>query len=540
MPSPTDQCIRPFPGMQEMALASRARVLVTGGRAGPGKTYGMLMAPLYFLHYQIETSVIMFRPMAQDLWDDGGILADAREIYLPQGAVARQPPIADFRWRFRNKGLSIKFAALSEVGDERKHMGPQRGMVAFDQLELFFLQHFTYLFTRARAKKDAGFIPFIRATVNPVVRGDPKSGWIRELIDWWIGADGFADKSRRGLIRYFVRAPDDYNTPFVVDTKENLLRTFPKKRPISLSFIHGEREDNPLYDWESYDEMIGVEEEYIQQQLIHGNWNVGPKDATKIWNVPESALFEDNDQDFQTVLRAPGPLEWIGMWDYARSAKALVWLVGILAPGAPPVLWMVAALVWEDADAIQAAKDRASLLEHLAGVFGVSIGSDDVRDAGDPSGEYRSGPTDTWGDILRRCGVPLLQTGHILLGRDRKPTFLNSDFGFTVRVKLVQQWLTTGRLRLRDRAPEAAPIIQALRGWKYDVPAGMKKVDVNRQFLRPTKGLESHVGDAQTYGAALAHSIIQGRQGRQGSVNARVVDPPRPGGIMGGPGLPAP
>lgn len=530
--------IGPFPGMQTLALESKARVVITGGKAGPGKTYGMLFPPLYFLKYKIPTSCIIFRPMSQDLMDDGGIMKDARDIYLPFGATAREPPTADFRWNLgQGKRLSVKFAALSKAGDERKHMGPERGYIAFDQLELFMLRHFRYLFTRARAKKEQGFEPWVHATVNPVVRGDPMCGWIREFVDWWIADDGFPDPGRRGKVRYFVGAPDDYPDPFVVDTKENLLKKWPKSDPISMTFIHGERLENPLVDWTAYDQMLGVEEQWVQDQLREGNWNVGPKDATKIWDVPSAVLFEDGDADFQAALHAPGPVDLIGWWDYGRSAKALAWGIGLLQPGSPPTLWTLAGIVWTNADVKQAALDRAVMIEYLAGRFGVTIGVDDVRDAGDPSGEYRTGPGETWGQALRSLGVPIQPMGPIVLPRDQGSAFLNSDFGFTLRVKIVQQWLGSGRLRVRSREPEAEVILMAMRSWAYDVPEGVKIVDVNRQFVRPRKDAPSHVGDALTYGVALVHDIVE-----RGKSDAPVIStpPPRTGGLMGGRSLGGP
>lgn len=471
--------------------------------------------------------------------DEGGIMGDARNIYIPEGAAPREPPTADFRWQFPGGRMSIKFAALPNIGDERKHMGPEYGMVGFDQLERFQLRQFTYLFTRARAGEDAGYIPFVRITVNPVHRSDIRAGWIRDWVDYWIDEEtGYPIPERRGEIRHFVRAPKEHDQPFIVGEKDDLLRRFPNKKPVSMTFIHGERADNPYQDWDRYDEMLGVEEDYVRQQLQEGNWNVGPTDATKIWELPHAALFEDDDLAFQTLLRSGQPLEWIGMWDYGRSAKALAWNVGILAPGSPPTLWMVASKVWESADAVQAAKDREGLLEHLAASFGVSISRGDVRDAGDPSGEYRSGPGESWGQALRAGGVPLVNVSHIVMGKDQRQTFLNSDYGFTVRTKLVQQWLNKGQLRIRNRSVDSAALVQAVREWALDVPEGMSPIDVNRQFLRPTKGRESHVGDALTYGVAFAYSIVRGRRD-----HARPKAPPRtekPKGYMGGGGLRAP
>ena len=53
----------------------------------------------------------------------------------------------------------------------------------------------------------------MRATCNP----DPDS-FVRRLIDWWIGPDGYPIKERSGVIRWFVR--DEAGALRWFDTKE--------------------------------------------------------------------------------------------------------------------------------------------------------------------------------------------------------------------------------------------------------------------------------------------------------------------------------
>ena len=67
-----------------------------------------------------------------------------------------------------------------------------------------------------RNRSTCGVTPYIRATCNP----DPDS-WVAELIDWWIGEDGYPIPERQGKLRYFMIDRDQY---IWGDTKEEVIK----------------------------------------------------------------------------------------------------------------------------------------------------------------------------------------------------------------------------------------------------------------------------------------------------------------------------
>jgi len=90
-------------------------------------------------------------------------------------------------------------------------------MVMYDELVHFTESQFFYMLSRNRST--CGVKPYIRATCNP----DGES-WVAKFIDWWIDPEtGYADESRCGKIRYFVRKN---NIIHWADTPQELYETF--------------------------------------------------------------------------------------------------------------------------------------------------------------------------------------------------------------------------------------------------------------------------------------------------------------------------
>jgi hypothetical protein len=494
--------------MQVKALASPAELLVMGGRAGVSKSYALCLMTLMFYARHIPADCIIFRRRKKDIYERGGLLRKAKAIYLPTGARFRETPSTDFVWLYANGELTQTFAAIPRLDDVEDYQGPEFGFLGFDEGTHFHLDQITYLMTRRRTTSGAGFRPFIRITCNP-----QQHGWVRDLVDWYIGEDGFPLEEREGVLRWVVKANDNEENAFAVGTEEELRHAYPSRKPMSMTFLPGRPEDNPFLDWDEYYKSFAMETEWRRQQLIHGNWNVGPYDPTKIWELPAEAIFKDDDEDFQGVLRHCRELsgrgqhpEIIGCWDYGTN-KALFWGLGILEPGTPPTWWMIGAKLWETADAVMAARDRVSFLQRLAGELDIEIDPREVQDAGDPSG-FASDSMGGWAKNLKAHGVRLVDIRHIVIGRQR-PTFLNTPYGRAIRIKLVQDWLTSGQLRIRQH-PSCNILLAAIRNWAWDVPEGMAKIDVNHD-LKPRKDRFSHPADGLTYGAAFVHSLTRGR-----------------------------
>lgn len=526
------------PGMQTRAMQCDTDLLGLGAAAGVGKTRLLNLLTTLWTTRRLPGNLITFRRNANDLTDVGCIVDDAKEIFMPLGAHFKRPdgrPI--FSWSHPGGMLQHEFAHLHESDAAEKYDGPAFGLIVIDEVQKCLLRHVEHLMSRNRVRKGIGYQPLFRLSLNPV-----PTGWLRHLFDWWIGTDGFPIREREGAIRWFHREDNDSDNAFFVGTKEEIAHRFdedpddPEMEPMSITFIPGRPEDNPTQDWRSYNRRLRNLPKHKRDALMHGNWNSVPDDPTLIWDFPLSALFDDDDADFQDLLHSPGELEWFGMWDFG-TVKALAWNVGILAPGAPPVLYIVAGKLWEHGDPVRAAKDVRVILRRLEHELGIEIDPRRVKHAGDPSGEQGDG-WDGWATTLRSHGINISDIHHIVQGRAQRRTYVNSQHGIAVRKQLVQDAMNEGRLRFR-KDPHTAIVVTSVRTWRWDVPEGTRLVDATNAAVRPQKGWQSHICEALEYGLALVYSHIQSRRATASKPPPVYSPPPRPG-IMGGPSLPAP
>lgn len=193
----------------------------------------------------------------------GGLWDESLELYFKVGGNPREFIL---EWEFPS-GMTVKFSHLEQEKDVYSWQGSQIPLIAFDELTHFSEKQFWYLLSRNRSM--TGIPGYIRATTNP----DPDS-FVRRLIDWWIGPDGFPIPERSGRIRYFVRLDD---TLHFADSKEELLQKFGSDQlPKSLTFISAKITDNQilLQKDPSYLSNLKALSRVDRMRLLEGNWNV--------------------------------------------------------------------------------------------------------------------------------------------------------------------------------------------------------------------------------------------------------------------------
>lgn len=251
--------IRPNPGPQEDFLACSADVAIYGGQAGGGKTFALTVDPLRWVGDR-DFGGVIFRRQSVDLVGSGSIWEEAQKIYPLIGAKSRESPNRE--WRFPSGSL-IEFRHLKEEADKFDHQGKQYGFIGFDELTHFTEGQFWYMVSRLRSI--AGLHAYIRATCNP----DPDS-FVRLLIDWWIGEDGYPIFERSGVLRWFVRDGDEL---FWFDSREEAVGAYPNASPMSLTFIAAGLADNPKGD-PDYKARLEVLPRVERERLLGGNWNV--------------------------------------------------------------------------------------------------------------------------------------------------------------------------------------------------------------------------------------------------------------------------
>lgn len=291
--------IAPQPGPQTAFLSSPADIVIYGGAAGGGKTFGILLEPLRHFDNPKFGGVI-FRKNTTQVRNKGGLWDESMNLYPHFGAI---PKDTRLEWKFPSK-MTMKFAHLEHEKTVLDYQGAQIPFIGFDELTHFTEQQFFYLLSRNRSL--SGVPGYVRATTNP----DPDS-WVRKFIDWWIGPDGYAIKERSGKVRWFIRIDDKI---IWADSKEQLFETYgrrPEIQPKSVTFILSTVYDNKilLEKDPAYLANLNALPRVDRLRLLGGNWNV---------KATAGSMFQ---RDWFTVVDAvpAGYNGAVRYWDRAAS-----------------------------------------------------------------------------------------------------------------------------------------------------------------------------------------------------------------------------
>jgi hypothetical protein len=265
--------IKPQAGFQALALSTPADIAFIGGAAGPGKSFCLLLEPTRHINNPKFGGVI-FRRTTPQIMNEGGLWDKSAEIYAYLNASPKQRPLG---WTFKS-GAKISFSHLENETDKFNWQGSEIPYIAFDEMTHFTRGQFFYLLTRNRST--CGVKPYVRASMNP----DPES-WVRDLIDWYIGTDGFIIPERSGKLRFFMIDKgefvwgDDRNE--VVEKCEHLFDASESKekrieKVKSFCFIEGKLDDNKilLEKDPGYKANLLAQDEETVNRLFKGNWNI--------------------------------------------------------------------------------------------------------------------------------------------------------------------------------------------------------------------------------------------------------------------------
>lgn len=251
-------------------------IVLYGGAAGGGKSYGMLMDALrYCMHSDYRALIIRkSSPMLKELI---GVSRTAYPKAFPGAKFNKQESV----WYFPS-GATIEFGYLDKPEDLDRYQGLPYAYIGFDEI-----QHqrtpegFQYLMSRLRSANPA-ITCYMRASANP-----GGAAWVKEF---------FIDPS-----------PPD--TTFWV-------------KGISYKFIPARLEDNPHLDTPSedgtpsaYRKMLMAMPEVLRKQLLEGDWLVG-----------DDQMFAFNPV-IHVVTQDP-PMHWnrIRGMDYGyRDPAATLW-----------------------------------------------------------------------------------------------------------------------------------------------------------------------------------------------------------------------
>ena len=307
-----DKEIRPQPGPQEAFLSSPADVVIYGGAAGGGKTYGMLLDALHYTHVQ-GFGAVFFRKNHNQIFSEGGLWDTSLDLYT--GLPNAVPVLGRCQWKFMNpKGRTcskVSFKHIERDLDLGKWQGSQICALYFDELTHFSEKTFFYMFSRNRSL--CGVKPYTRASCNP----DPDS-WVAKFIEWWIDPKtGYAIPERSGVIRWFIRIEEVIHW---ADTREELWERFnlttktERDKPKSVTFIAASVYDNKLLLEKDPGYLANLEAMALveRERLLHGNWKI--KAAAGLF-FKRAQLGKRLDAVPTDVVR------WVRCWDLAASEK---------------------------------------------------------------------------------------------------------------------------------------------------------------------------------------------------------------------------
>ena len=291
---------RPQKGAQEIAINSPADIVIYGGAAGSGKTHLILIRVLLQIH-DPKFNAVFFRRTGPELKGPGSVWEEAKELYTEFGAHIKQN---DKEIVFPS-GAQIKFSHMEHEKNKLDHQGKQYTHVYFDEGTHFTQGQITYLMSRLRSAAEVKSSMFI--SCNP----DPDS-YIAELVDWWLDDEGFPDKEKRGVVKYYGIVNNDI---FFTDTEEEMAQLHPEvcwiyntdtqeseyQPPKTMSFIGGTIFENPAVRAANpgYLGQLNALPKIERDRLLHGNWYARPEGSShfqRTWftvvdRVPDSAVY---------------------------------------------------------------------------------------------------------------------------------------------------------------------------------------------------------------------------------------------------------
>lgn len=278
--------LRPQAGFQAKFTESEADIVIGGGSAGCGKTFGLLFFPIAAMSIPNFVSYI-FRREAKQINVGGGLWDASVELYnqLPQ---QNKPQMKSHNHRHVwANGASLTFDHINHKSDIYNYQGSEMAYVGFDELTHFDEEMFWYMVSRNRSTKYNN--PFVRATTNP--QGE---GWIKRLISWWLYPSDYHIEElqdypipeRDGVLRYYYRYDNDMVWGNTVDEVVRIIGC-DSSDVRSITFIGGKLSENQILNERdpTYRAKLMSLSTNEREQLLLGRWRNAVDDETLIFDT---------------------------------------------------------------------------------------------------------------------------------------------------------------------------------------------------------------------------------------------------------------
>ena len=138
--------LRPQAGPQESFCESPADIVIYGGSAGGGKSFGLLIDPLRDVHNP-RFGAMMFRRLTTQIRQEGGLWDESEGIYPLIGGRSRRQSLI---WVFPS-GAKFQMAHMEHEKTRFSYMGAQIAWIGFDELTHFTEKQFWYMVSRNRS-----------------------------------------------------------------------------------------------------------------------------------------------------------------------------------------------------------------------------------------------------------------------------------------------------------------------------------------------------------------------------------------------------
>ncbi len=293
--------IGPQPGPQESFLSSPADIVIYGGSAGGGKTFGLLLDPLRYVHMP-DFGFVIFRRLSPQIINQGGLWDESMKLYPKVRAKGIR---GHTEWKFAS-GAKGSFRHLQYADTVEHWQGAQIPWMGFDELTHFEESQFFYMLSRNRSV--CGMKPCVRCTTNP------KAGsWVRKFLAPWLDTDPETKKlshawaAESGEIRHFTRLEGK-----IIWVSADW-RDADGDPPKSVTFIRSSIYDNQILMQQDPGYLTNLKSlgEADRRRLLDGDWD-----------VLDGAFFSEFDELKHVVFpeALPAYSDFFAGMDYGKSA----------------------------------------------------------------------------------------------------------------------------------------------------------------------------------------------------------------------------
>ena len=270
-------------GGQEDCLSNPAQLIFYGGRRGAGKSYVLLMNPLYDIQNRHFRACIL-RNEKPDLTD---LIETSYELYSQYGDYNRSQN--DMTWNFSSGGkLKFNYFEGEFEAFKKRFQGKQYAYIGLDEVTHCPYKKFKYLLTDNRNAH--GIRCRFVATCNP----DPDS-WVAIFLfngGWLDTETGLPIPEMNGVVRYCYMPGNDVNEIVWGDSREEVFEmckadimkhwraeyeqygTPSELFIFSVAFVEGKLEDNKklMQSDPTYLARLANQDEEQQSRDLDGNW----------------------------------------------------------------------------------------------------------------------------------------------------------------------------------------------------------------------------------------------------------------------------